>query len=76
MHLKVFSHCSAVKIVGSIIYLLGQCNLAAWNFRADPVMWDLSILCWCIVSVTKTMISAFLLLWCYVAYFYYLTWLA
>ena len=40
MHLKVFSHCSAVKIVGSIIYLLGQCNLAAWNFRADPVMWE------------------------------------
>lgn len=40
MHLKVFSHCSAVKVVGSIFYLLGQYNPAACNFRADPVMWE------------------------------------
>lgn len=38
MHLKVFSRCSAVKMIGSISYLLGQCNPAACNFRADPVM--------------------------------------
>lgn len=40
MHLKVFSHHSAVKIVGSTIYLLRQRKLAAWNFRADPVTWE------------------------------------
>jgi len=40
MHLKIFIHCSAVKIVGSIIYLCGQCNLASWNVGADPVIWE------------------------------------